>query len=139
MLPRDGILVGIDLISRHFPSFAPRDDAQLRGVVDDYEQAACWTDGNTIAAGFRLALDRAGKFPPRYPDVVQAIKDAHRIRNVHAQPANPDDDGVVCRACGSRGLTELPHPNDPQMPTRLYPLHRDGCRVALPAYARRSA
>lgn len=134
---RDGVLVGIQLISRHYATFSPKEEVDFRALVDDYERACCFTDGETVAAGFRMALDRAGKFPPRYPDVVNAVRDAHRIRNVHAQPVERvDDDGVYCMACGTRGLREVSHPHDAEMPTRLYPLHRDGCRVAVPAYAR---
>lgn len=138
MQVRDGVIIGIELLARHYPSFAPKDDQQLRMMVGDYEQALCFTDGDTIAAGFRVVLDGAGKYPPRYPEIVAAVRDTHRRRNFHAQPVSAHDDRAICRVCGTESLQEIPHPSDATAPTRLYPLHRDGCLLALPEYARRA-
>lgn len=130
---REGIADGIDTISRHYTNFAPTNDRQLTALIDDYARELGWADGETVLAGFRMALQNAGKFAPRFGEILASIKHADRIRSGGASLAPQVSEFVICASCGTEELVELPHPKFPDMPHRLYPAHRFGCRVMLPA------
>lgn len=129
---REGIADGIDTISRHYANFAPTNDRQLTALIDDYAREVSWADGDTVLAGFRLALHGAGKFAPRFGEIVASIKHADKIRTGTANLAPVVSESVICVACGTETLVEVPHPTQHGMPARLYPAHRPGCRVAAP-------
>lgn len=128
---RDGIADGIDLVSRHYTNFAPTNDRQLGALIDDYARELGWANGETALAGFRLALQGAGKFAPKFPEILAAVKHAERIRNggVGMAPVLPES--VICALCGTEALEEVPHPKFPDMPARLWPSHRSGCPLRL--------
>lgn len=130
LTPPAAILAGLHLVGRHYPAFLPQDDAQIRALVDDYLRECGWAHSDAITDGFRAATLAAGKFSPKFSEIVTAVQLAHRRRHGHASNSAAAD--AICAQCGATSCVEIPHPSDPTAPSRLYPDHSPHCLVKLP-------
>lgn len=127
---------GIATVSRHYPAFAPKDDAQLAALVQDYTRELApngvfWPAAGTILEGFRRATVGAGSFSPKYADILRHITTLHRDERRTMQLRNADGPDTLCPRCGTTTRYEEPDPHG-HFPPRLWIAHRDDCALRRP-------
>jgi hypothetical protein len=113
----DAIADGLAMIGRHYPTAIPTGQ-QFAPFVADYVSALGGYSGEAIAAGFRLALEEAGKFAPKFSEIRTAvIAAAGRLNAELGRQTNVDRDVALCLACGATAywLRSVPAPDAPNM------------------------
>ena len=123
MLTREEVARQLERIRAHWPTMPATAVA-----LAEYERQLGGFSVQEVAGGVTLIVDEfRGAAPPKPADVREAVGRVAKARRWDAAPVVSDHADAYCPHCGTTTLAEVPHPTDPSMPARLYPVCRPSC------------